>query len=77
MAYQVGWRLVGADDRALDEDAFPQIFSRHEDAVAFVLDKLSAFPRLGYDRSRGYWGRCEGGACETRFVIAEAMARTG
>lgn len=78
MGYQVGWRVVGADDRALDEDAFPQLFSQHEEAVAFVLEKLSAFPRLGYDRTRGFWGRaCEDAPCETRFTIAQTVQAVG
>ena len=74
MAYQVGWCVVGEGERPIDEDAFPHVFSQREEAVAFVLDKLAEFPRLGYDRSRGYWGRSrEDADCETRFVIEEAV----
>lgn len=75
MAYTVTWRVVGPDERTVDRDTFAEAFSRREDAVAFVLDKLSAFPNLGYDRDRGFWGRSAGGpAPETRFVIARARA---
>lgn len=74
MAYHVAWRLVGPDERVLERDTFPDRFVSHEAAIAFVFDKLAAFPTLGYDRERGFWARggaAAHGACETRFVIAE------
>lgn len=75
MAYHVSWRVVGPGERTLDRDAFPHAFARREDAVAFVLEKLAAFPAHGFDRARGFWGR---GAldrpCETRFAIEEHVA---
>lgn len=75
MPLTVTWRVVGPDERIVESDAFPDAFSRQEDAVAFILDKLSAFPRLGYDRGRGFWGRGgDGPALETRFAVAEAPA---
>lgn len=75
LSYRITWAIFDPDERALDRDAFPDRFDRHEDAIAFVLDKLSAFPTLGFDRERGFWGRSgTGRCCETRFVIARNPA---
>jgi hypothetical protein len=75
MTYHVSWRVVGPGERTLDLDAFPHAFVRREDAVGFVLEKLSAFPAHGYDRARGFWGRgASDRPCETRFAIAEDIA---
>ena len=71
MAYRVTWAVFGPDEHALvDRDAFPDQFDRHEEAIAFVLDKLADFSNLGFDRDRGFWGRSGPGCCcETRFNI--------
>ncbi|MGJ3264990.1 MAG: hypothetical protein ACFE0R_17325 [Salinarimonas sp.] len=75
MAYAVTWRVVGPDERTVESDTFPDAFCRHEEAVAFILDKLSAFPSLGFERERGFWGRTSPGRpVETRFAIAEVHA---
>ncbi|GGK49345.1 hypothetical protein [Salinarimonas ramus] len=76
MSYTVTWRVVGPDGGTVEDDVFPDAFARHEDALAFVLDKLSMFPRLGFDRERGFWGRGAGGdrALETRFCVTEVPA---
>lgn len=77
MSYHVTWSVFGPDERALDRDAFPDRFERHEEAIAFILDKLSVFAVLGFDRDRGFWGRTEAGrSCETRFVISHVPAYT-
>ena len=83
MSYAVIWRVVGPGERVVDRDGFPEAFSHREDAVAFILDRLSDFPVLGYDRGRGFWGRgATGSGTETRFsivrapVLAEAAQRS-
>ncbi len=80
MAYQVSWYVFGPDERTLDRDAFPDCFESHEEAIAFVFDKLSVFPNLGFDRNRGFWARGStdvGARCETRFVIVESVPAPG
>lgn len=77
MAYQVTWHVVGADERPLVRETFPERFDHYESAVAFVLDRLSAFPNLGWDKTRGFWARgrlTHEGGCETRFSIDEIVA---
>ena len=76
MAYQVTWHVVGADERPLAEETFPDRFELYESAVAFVLERLSAFPNLGFDKTRGFWARGpidHGHGCETRFSIDEIV----
>jgi hypothetical protein len=75
LSYHVTWAVFGPDERTLDRDAFPDRFDRHEEALAFVLDKLSVFASLGFDRDRGFWGRSGAECCcETRFSIARHPA---
>ncbi|MGP9819834.1 hypothetical protein ACTZWW_07445 [Salinarimonas sp. NSM] len=75
MGYTVTWRVVGPDGRTVESDAFPDAFGRHEDAVAFILDKLSAFPSLGYEKGRGFWGRtAPDRRIETRFAVERVPA---
>jgi hypothetical protein len=71
MTYSVTWCLVGDDERCLDTDVFPETFSSHEEAVAFVLSRIDKSPSFGYDRSRRFWWLRGAGLSnvETRFCI--------
>jgi hypothetical protein len=55
MGYRVTWCLVGPGERAVDKERFPDTFAKYEEAVHFVLGRLAAAPRFGYDRSRSFW----------------------